>query len=90
MTTAALAAAARRWLGVTLDSRAPDDPASVAGFRAHAGGTPDAPQWVPDPGLLTGAAGVGLALLAAITEVAPAWDRVILLSSDPTASTFGA
>ncbi len=89
-TAETLAAAARRWLKVTLDSRTPDGADSVAGFRAHAGGTPDAPQWAADPGLLTGAAGVALALLAATTEVAPAWDRVILLSSDLTTSTFGA
>jgi hypothetical protein len=34
----------------------------------------------PDPGFLTGAAGVGLALLAAISDVEPEWDRVLLLS----------
>lgn len=36
---------------------------------------------VADPGILTGAAGVGLALLAAATPVAPDWDRLLLLSS---------
>ena len=33
----------------------------------------------PDPGLLSGAAGIGLALLAASTPLAPAWDRSLLL-----------
>jgi lantibiotic modifying enzyme len=33
-----------------------------------------------EPGLLEGAAGVGLALLAAVSNVAPEWDRVMLLS----------
>jgi lantibiotic biosynthesis protein len=33
-----------------------------------------------EPGLVGGAAGVGLALLAATTDVEPAWDRVHLLS----------
>jgi hypothetical protein len=33
-----------------------------------------------DPRLLTGAAGVALALLAAVTDVEPKWDRFLLLS----------
>jgi hypothetical protein len=33
-----------------------------------------------DPGLLTGAAGVALVLLAAATPVEPAWDRALLLA----------
>jgi lantibiotic biosynthesis protein len=37
-------------------------------------------RWEDDPGLLEGAAGVGLALLAAATPVEPAWDRLLLLS----------
>jgi len=32
------------------------------------------------PGLLQGAAGIGLVLLAAAAEVAPAWDSALLLS----------
>jgi lantibiotic biosynthesis protein len=35
---------------------------------------------VDDPGLLDGAAGVALVLLAASTDVEPSWDRVFLLS----------
>ena len=31
-------------------------------------------------GLLLGAAGIGLVLLAATTNVEPAWDRILLLS----------
>lgn len=34
--------------------------------------------WVDDPGLLEGATGVALALLAATTEVEPAWDAMLL------------
>jgi hypothetical protein len=34
--------------------------------------------WKDDPGFLTGSAGIGLALLAATTAVAPDWDRVLL------------
>jgi lantibiotic modifying enzyme len=33
-----------------------------------------------EPGFLEGAAGLGLALLAAATDVEPAWDRILLLS----------
>jgi hypothetical protein len=32
------------------------------------------------PGLLRGAAGVALALLAGSSAVVPAWDRILLLS----------
>jgi len=34
---------------------------------------------VSDPSLLTGAVGIGLALLAATTPVEPMWDRILLL-----------
>jgi lantibiotic modifying enzyme len=37
-------------------------------------------QHEKDPGLLTGAAGIALALLAAITPIEPAWDRMLLVS----------
>ena len=33
-----------------------------------------------DPGFLEGSAGIGLALLAAVSEVDPGWDRVFLES----------
>jgi hypothetical protein len=36
--------------------------------------------WRPDVGLLTGASGVGLVLLACVTSTAPRWDRRLLLS----------
>jgi hypothetical protein len=39
--------------------------------------------WQDDPGFLTGAAGVGLALLAATTPVEPAWDRLLLTAIAP-------
>jgi lantibiotic modifying enzyme len=35
-------------------------------------------DWRPEPGFLTGSAGVGLALLGAVTPVEPEWDRVLL------------
>jgi lantibiotic modifying enzyme len=36
-----------------------------------------------DPGFLTGAAGTGLAFLAAISHVEPLWDRTLLISVPP-------
>jgi hypothetical protein len=41
--------------------------------------------WAPVPGLLSGAAGIGLALLAAATPIEPAWDRILLISIPPGA-----
>jgi hypothetical protein len=38
-------------------------------------------EWHPDPGFLTGAAGIALALLAATTAVEPEWDRILLASA---------
>lgn len=61
-----LADAARAWFERTLTLAAP-----TLGSAAE----PPA-----DPSFLTGTAGVGLALLAGRTTVAPAWDRVLLLS----------
>lgn len=37
--------------------------------------------WAKQPGLLMGAAGVGLALLGAVTSLEPRWDRLLLLSA---------
>ncbi len=37
----------------------------------------------PDTGFLTGAAGMGLALLAAVTPVEPEWDRLLLVAIPP-------
>ncbi len=39
------------------------------------------------PGLLTGAAGIGLALLAAISSDAPDWDQALLISPERTRSS---
>ncbi len=57
----------------------------AGGFRvrADARGSRDA-QSVADGGLLVGAAGVGLALLAATGTVEPAWDRLLAASLPPT------
>jgi lantibiotic biosynthesis protein len=71
---AAFADAARYWVTRTLDMRRSGG--GVAGFALE---TPAGRE--ARPGLLQGAAGIGLALLAAATEVAPAWDSALLLSA---------
>ncbi len=65
-----------RWVGRTLDYCRPGE--GVAGYSAM-----NAPKGQQEaaPGLLFGAAGVGLALLAATTAIEPAWDRLFLMSS---------
>jgi lantibiotic modifying enzyme len=54
--------AARAGFGRVLETRRRDE--GIGGFKA-------------DPGFLNGAAGIGLALLAAISSVEPAWDRLL-------------
>lgn len=52
------------------------DPSSVFGYRDL---DPDG-AWVDRPGVLEGAAGVVLVLLAAATGSAPVWDRMLLVA----------
>jgi hypothetical protein len=67
-----LATATRTWLdrGIALRNTAP-----LAGFPAWDGMSR---AWTADPRMLTGAAGVALALHALISEVEPLWDRLLL------------
>jgi lantibiotic modifying enzyme len=74
----AFAAAARTWLDEALAMRRPG--AGIAGYLAYVADAWREPGWRPDPGLLTGAAGIGLVLLAAATPIEPAWDRLLLAS----------
>lgn len=73
--------AARRWYARTLALHEPG--AGVGGIRAHFGALP--PERADEQlrfhgGLLTGACGVGLALLAGLGDVEPAWDRLLAVS----------
>jgi hypothetical protein len=43
------------------------------------GSSPSEPEELNDSGVLTGAAGIGLVLLAAATPIEPTWDRMLLL-----------
>jgi lantibiotic modifying enzyme len=74
--------AARYWLERTLGMRHAN--AGIAGYRAL--GSPDQGQpatWVDALGFLEGATGIGLALLAATSDVEPTWDRLLLISETP-------
>jgi hypothetical protein len=75
---AELAAAATRWFDEVLAFRADD---GIAGF-GEAPPLDDNLEWESSVGLLTGAAGTGLALLAASTDIDPDWDRLLLLDID--------
>lgn len=79
---AELRAAARTWIERALALRSAH---GIAGFASHQRDPADHARvtWVPDPGFLQGAAGVGLALLAAESAVEPTWDRALLLSLRP-------
>lgn len=76
-------AEALSWYEAALDRRRPGT--GVGGYQSFmpkldaAGGIPDAFEWRDEPGFLTGAAGVGLALIAGTTGIEPRWDRLLLL-----------
>lgn len=71
------AAAARFWLEHTFALRRPGE--GIAGYSAWAPGDGGNGLWENDPSLLGGAPGIGLALLAAVSPVEPAWDRLLLV-----------
>jgi hypothetical protein len=75
-----LADAARRWYRQLLGMRRPGE--AVAGFPAR-NVVDGADVWVADDSVLMGATGVGLVLLAAVTEVEPSWDRALLCGVTP-------
>ncbi len=70
--------AARAWFGRLFEMRFSQP--GVAGFPSYYPTSSGEPRWIDDAGLLTGATGVGLALLAATSDQRPAWDRFMLLS----------
>jgi lantibiotic modifying enzyme len=74
----ALAEAAGRWLLAVLGMRRPGR--GIGGFRSW---EPSRGGWRDEAGFLTGAAGIGLALLAALSPVAPDWDRVLACAVAP-------
>jgi lantibiotic modifying enzyme len=73
------AKAARIWFDRTLALRQPDR--GVAGYATLTSAKDGTPRWHDERGLLTGAAGIALALLSAATPLAAAWDRMLLVST---------
>jgi hypothetical protein len=78
-----LAEAARSWFARTLEMGRPGR--GVGGYEAWVPGDGGKNTWVAEAGLLTGAAGIALGLLAAATTIEPAWDRVLLVAIPPAA-----
>jgi len=68
--------AARAAFGRLLAMRRPGE--GIGGFQTRVSGVDGRPVWADDPGLLDGSAGIGLVLLAAVSAVEPAWDRLLL------------
>jgi lantibiotic modifying enzyme len=74
------ARAARSWFERTLSLRRPGE-----GVGGYVNWWPEIKEWRSDPGFLTGSAGIGLALLAAISPIEPGWDHPMMLSLSPRA-----
>lgn len=68
--------AAEAWLEQTVAFMAEGQ--GIGGFQSWHAASGEDGKWTADPGFLTGAVGIGLALLAAVSEVEPAWDRLLL------------
>lgn len=78
---AELLEAARFWFARTLQMRKPER--GVGGYEAWEPDENENTYWVADPGLLMGATGIALALLAATTSIEPKWDRMMLVAVPP-------
>jgi hypothetical protein len=79
--TPILGRAARFWFEETLAYRRKEG--GIGGFTALRWRAGEGMIEAADMSLLTGASGVGLALLAASTAIEPEWDRVLLLNTRP-------
>lgn len=77
----ALKEAAQLWFARTLEMRQAGK--GIGGFPRYTPDpeTPDAKRWTNESGIVDGAAGVALALLGAITDIEPTWDRIMLAPS---------
>jgi lantibiotic modifying enzyme len=83
-----LAEAAQFWFRRAIEIRHPQR--GIAGFATYRPDRDGDQPWENDPGLLTGAAGIALSLLAACTPVEPAWDDMLLVSIPSKQSALGA
>lgn len=76
-----LRVAAVEWYQRALDMRRPGQ--GIAGYLSWIVDPPGPGVWKAERGFLSGAAGTGLALLAAVTNIEPVWDRVLLVAVPP-------
>ena len=70
--------AACSWFEHTLNFKLANE--GFGGFLFYRVTEEDGATWEAEPGILEGAAGIALALLAASTSIEPAWDRMLLVS----------
>lgn len=70
--------AAQFWYATALDFRQPD--VGVAGFAARRPSSDEGAQWEPCLDLFDGVTGIGLSLLAATSDIEPAWDACFMIS----------
>ncbi len=73
--------AARYWLDRTLQFRQPGK--GAAGYLTWGMGANEAIELQPKIGLIQGVAGVGLVLLAMVSDLEPSWDRVFQTDVPP-------
>ncbi len=69
---------AQLWWARALAHRQPGH--GIGGFLALGPESAATLQWLADPGLIGGAAGIGLALLAAVYPLPPDWDQMMLIT----------
>lgn len=79
--------AALAWYRRTLDMQRPGE--AFAGLLSWVAPQTGPGRWEGEHGFLTGIAGTGLALLAAVTDIEPTWDRVLLVATPPVARLLG-
>ena len=75
--------AARLWIERTLAMLKTNNGIGGVAKVPPAPALPRRTCWTAEPGILEGSAGVALALLAAIQNVEPVWDRMLLVSIPP-------
>jgi lantibiotic biosynthesis protein len=76
-----LADRSRFWFERALEMRRPGH--GIAGYAAWMPDENDVDGWRDVPGIIAGAAGIALALLAAATPFEPSWDRMMLVDIPP-------
>jgi len=69
------------WIAHALELRRPG--IGLAGFESRIVGANGEVSWRGLPGFLSGISGIGLALLAATSDVEPSWDRLLLADLTP-------